>query len=115
MPQYRIVVIDPHASLADDLMYIKNSRVINFSGESTQLFPDAQSDITAATELTTTLFKSLIAEQYNARLERVLRFSLFTLLVAQNMSMQMLKTFLTDLDTRNQILEHVKDYVPQNI
>jgi len=113
--QYRIVVIDPHASLADDLSSIRNTRVINFSGESAQLFPDTAADISAATELTTTLIKSLLGEQYNPNLERVLRFSLYVLFVAQSMSLEMLKEFLTNLDTRNQILEHVRDYIPQNI
>jgi hypothetical protein len=113
--QYRIVVIDPHASLGNDLDYLPSSRVINFSGEATELFPDASADISAATELTTTLFKSLIADQYNPRLERVLRYSLFVLLTAQTMSLDMLKTFLVDIDIRNQILNHVKDYVPINV
>ena len=113
--QYRIVVIDPHAALGDDLQHIPNTRIINFSGESTELFPDASADISAATELTTTLFKSLIAEQYNPRLERVLRYSLFVLLTAQTMSLEMLKTFLVDIDTRNQIINHVKSYVPTNV
>lgn len=111
---YRVVVIDPHAALAKDFEGIPSSRIINFSGESTQLFPDAQSDISASTELTTTLFKSLVSDD-NSSLERVLRFTLYVLYVAQSMSLQMLKTFLTDIDTRNQILGHVKGYVPENI
>ncbi len=113
--QYRIVVIDPHASIGADLENIPKSRIINFSGESTELFPDASADISAATELTTTLFKSLIAEQYNPRLERVLRYTLFILLTAQTMSLDMLKTFLVDIDTRNRVIEHVKGYVPVNV
>ena len=112
---YRVVVIDPHASLEADLKHIGGAKIINFSNEAPQLFPDAAADVTAATELTTTLFKSLLAEQYNPKLERTLRFSLYVLLTAQSMSMQMLKEFLTNIDTRTQVLDHVKGFIPSNV
>ncbi len=110
---YRIVVIDPHASL--DLQHIPQSTTINFSGETTELFPGAGTDTTAATELTSTLFKSLLADQFNPKLERVMRFTIYVLLVAQSMSMDYLKRFLTDLDLRTQVLQHVEGHVPPNI
>lgn len=112
---YRVVVIDPHASLDSDLKHIAGAKIVNFSNEAPQLFPDAAADITAATELTTTLFKSLLADQFNPKVERVLRFSLYVLLTAQSMSMHMLKEFLTDINTRTQILDHVRSYVPENV
>lgn len=113
--QYRVVVIDPHASIADDLAHISSSRVISFQKEGTDLFAESTADVMAATELTATLFKALLADQFNARLQRVLRFSLFVLLTAQSMSMDMLKRFLTDLELRTQVLNHVGSFVPQNI
>ncbi|MCA9345199.1 ATP-binding protein [Candidatus Saccharibacteria bacterium] len=113
--QYRVIVIDPHASLEQDLQHITNNRIINLGSESAQLFPDASADISAATELTSTLFKSLLNEQFNPRLDRVLRFSVYVLLTAQTMSLDSLKIFLTDLDKRTRVLEHVEGYVPQNI
>lgn len=112
---YRIVVIDPHASLEHDLKHLPATKIVNFSGETTQLFPRAATDVSAATELTTTLLKSLMSDHPGPRLERVLRFSLYVLFVGQCMSLQMLKSFLTDLDTRNRLLEHVRGYVPDNI
>jgi hypothetical protein len=112
---YRIIIIDPHASLAQDFAYLEDKKVINFSSESTGLFPESATDIAAATELTTTLFKSLLGDQFTPRLERLLRFSLFVLFTAQNMSLDTLKRFLTELDLRNQILDHVKGFVPANI
>lgn len=112
---YRIVVIDPHASIAEDFLYINESKVINFSNESTELFEGAKTDISAANELTTTLFKSLMGDQFNSKVDRVLRFSLFVLFTAQNMSLDNLKRFLTDIELRNQILNHVSGYVPANI
>lgn len=112
---YRVVIIDPHASLAADLAHIPSTKVVNFSEEGAQLFPEANADVSGATELTTTLFKSLLSEQYNPSLERVLRFSLFVLFTAQAMELNNLKKFLTDTDYRIQMLEHVKGFVPQNV
>jgi len=112
---YRVIVIDPHASIAEDLSYIDDSKVINFNSESTELFSGAESDVTAATELTATLLRSLLADQFNPKLDRVLRFTLFTLFTAQAMTLENLKRFLTDLEFRTQIVNHVSGYVPQNI
>jgi hypothetical protein len=112
---YRVIVIDPHASLIEDFKNMPSSKVITFSDESTELFASAGADVSAATELTATLFKSLLADQFNARLDRLLRFSLYVLFTAQNMSLDTLKRFLTDIELRNQILEHVDGYVPPNI
>lgn len=113
---YRIVVIDPHASLVDDFSHLPDSTVITFGkSDSTDLFPGAGTDLTAATELTASLFKSILADQFNPRVDRLLRFSLFALMTAQAMSLENLKRFLTDIEYRNQILDHIKDYVPHNI
>jgi hypothetical protein len=114
---YRVVVIDPHASLEEDLGGIEGSNVISFKGQDdgAELFAGAGTDISAATELTSTLFKSLLSDQHNAKLERTLRFTLFVLMTAQVMSLDNLKRFVTDLEYRNQILEHVAGYVPENI
>lgn len=112
---YRVVVIDPHASLDQDFRHIPDAKIMNFSNESAELFSEAATDISAATELTATLFKSLLGDQFNARLDRTLRFTLFVLMTAQNMSLDVLKRFLTDVDLRNKIIEHVEGYVPQNI
>ncbi|HSX06070.1 MAG TPA: type IV secretion system DNA-binding domain-containing protein [Candidatus Saccharimonadales bacterium] len=114
-PGYRVVVIDPHASLEHDLRALPSSKVINFSGETAQLFPRGATDVSAATELTTTLLKSLMSETPSPRLERVLRFSLYVLFVGQCMSLPMLKNFLTDLDVRDQLLKHVRGFVPDNL
>ncbi len=114
---YRVIVIDPHASLEHDLAGIQDSMVIDFKGhdQETELFAGAGTDIQAATELTGTLFKSLLSDQHNPKLERVLRFSLYVLMTAQTMSLDNLKRFITDVEYRNKLLDHVKGYVPVNI
>lgn len=113
---YRVVIIDPHASLAEDFDNVPEKRIITFGKQdSTDLFPGAGTDLTSATELTATLFKSVLGDQFNARLDRLLRFSLFTLMTAQAMSLENFKRFLTDVEYRTQVLQHVGDYIPQNV
>ncbi len=113
---YRIIVIDPHDSLRKDLATIPESKIINFADESTELFgSDDRTDVSASTELTTSLMKSLIGDDVGARLERVLRFSLYVLFVGQTMSLGYLKRFLTETELRNEILGHVDKHVPDNI
>jgi hypothetical protein len=112
---YRIVIIDPHASLEEDFLGMPDSKIIRFDDDSTELFASAGADVSAATELTATLFKSLLGDQYSPRLDRLLRFSLFVLFTAQNMSLDTLKRFLTDIELRSQVLDHVREFVPPNI
>lgn len=113
---YRVIVIDPHAAIADDFVHIPQTKVVKFGkNDSTDLFPGAGTDLTAATELTATLFKSLLEDQFNARLDRLLRFSLFVLMTAQTMSLENLKRFLTDVEYRTQVLEHVAGFIPANV
>lgn len=114
---YRVVVIDPHDALKDDLGGIEGSNVVSFKSgdDGAELFAGAGTDISAATELTGTLFKSLLADQYGPKLERVLRFSLYVLMTGQVMSLDNLKRFITDVDYRSKLLRHVESFVPTNI
>ncbi|RTK93721.1 DUF87 domain-containing protein [Candidatus Saccharibacteria bacterium] len=114
---YRVVVIDPHASLEHDLAAIPKTKIVSFKGEdeATELFGGAGTDVSAATELTGTLFKSLLGDQFNPKLERTLRYCLYVLMTAQAMSLSNLKRFVDDLEYRNKVLNHVKEHVPDNI
>lgn len=113
---YRVVVIDPHASIAEDFKAISEQRVITFGAQDgADLFPGAGADLTSATELTATLFKSVLGDQFNARLDRLLRYTLFILMTAQAMTLENLKKFLTNVEYRNKVVQHVDGYVPQNV
>ncbi|HEY1085326.1 MAG TPA: DUF87 domain-containing protein [Candidatus Saccharimonadales bacterium] len=114
---YRIVVVDPHASLEQDIGDFPDTNVINFrsSSDSTELFSDANTDISAATELTGTLFESLLGKNYNGSVERLLRFSMLVLMTAQIMSLDNLKRLLTDDSFRVGVLDHVEQYAPANV
>lgn len=115
--KYRVVVIDPHASLEEDLGGIQGANIIGFKNndDGAELFAGAGTDVSAATELTGTLFKSLLADQHNPKLERVLRFSLYVLMTGQVMSLDNLKRFLSDVEYRKKLLVHVESFVPANI
>lgn len=112
--QYRIVVIDPHASLEEDLRDLPGANVLNFRSNeaSTGLFAEGNTDISASTELTVTLFQSLLGAHYIPELERVLRYSLTVLMTAQVMTLQNLRRFLTDESYRISVLSHVQAYIP---
>lgn len=113
---YRVVIIDPHASLADDFQSFTDTKVVSFGrDDGTDLFPGAETDLTSATELTATLFKSVLGDQFNARVDKLLRFSLFTLMTAQAVSLDHLRRFLNETDYREQILRHVQGYIPENV
>jgi len=114
---YRVVVIDPHASIEKDLETIADANIVKFKSQAdrTELFAEGGTDISAATELTCTLFRSLLGEQHNAKVDRLLRFSLIVLMTAQVMSIPNLKRFLKDDSYRAGILEHTRGYVPENI
>ena len=75
--KYRIVVIDPHSSLENDIGGI--GRVIEFKNDlnSIDLFINNKEDTVTSTELLLDLFKSLISERFNPKLERVLRHSIY--------------------------------------
>jgi len=111
---YRMIVIDPHAAIAPELAHIESQQVIDFRAMSSEVFPST-SDATAATELSSALFRSLLGDHYNAHLERTLRYSLFVLYSANQMSFQGLKNFLLELDYRKQILNQLEGRVPHNI
>lgn len=113
---YRVVVIDPHAALEPDFAHIEGTKVVSFdNSDSTDLFPGAGTDLTSATELTATLFKSVLGDQFTPRLDKLLRFALFTLMTAQAMSLENMRRFLSEVEYRNKILQHVKGYIPDNV
>ncbi len=109
---YRVIVIDPHASLQDDIGGF--SKIIDFNNNdsSINLFGSFNNDIVAETEIYLDLFKSLISDQYNAKLERVLRFSTYLLLSLDSFNFTNLRKLLLDLDYRNNMINASKNNVP---
>jgi hypothetical protein len=113
--KYKIVVIDPHASLEDDIGGI--GKVVDFKSsiDSIDLFVNNIDDVVSSTELLLDLFKSLIADQYNSKLERVLRHSIHLLLTNKSFNFRNLRKLILDLEYRNELLKDLKDVLPVSV
>lgn len=113
--KYKIVVIDPHASLENDIGGI--SKVIDFKNtlDSIDLFINNNDDVVSSTELLLELLKSLIADQYNSKLERVLRHSIHILLTNESFNFSNLRKVLLDLEYRNSLIKKLKYNLPNSV
>ncbi len=115
--KYKIVVIDPHASLEEDIGGIFDTKVVDFKtvSDSISLFDNTSSDITSTIELFLDLFKSLIADQYNTKLERMLRYTTCLLLYAHSFDFTHLRKVLLELEYRNTLLKKLEDDLPESV
>ncbi len=113
--KYKIVVIDPHASLEKDIGGI--GRVIDFLSDenSIHLFSNDIQDILVSVELLLDVFKGLLSNSYNSKLERVLRHSLHLLLSAKRFDFKNLRRLLLELEFRNQLVNDYRDVIPNNV
>lgn len=113
--KYKIVVIDPHASLENDIGGI--GKVVDFrnSSSSIDLFINSSDDIVSSAELLLDLLKSLIADQYNSKLERVLRHSVHLLLAGEMFNFKNLRRILLELEYRNDLIKKLKDNINQSV
>lgn len=113
--KYKIVVIDPHASLENDIGGI--GKVIDFKNtlDSIDLFINNNDDVISSTELLLELLKSLIADQYNSKLERVLRHSIHILLTNESFNFNNLRKLLLDLEYRNSLIKKLKYRLPISV
>ncbi len=104
---YAVVLIDPHAVLYQNFVgFSKRIRTFNFKDSACELFP-AVADPKVATELTVALFLNLL-ERKDARLEKILKYSLFALFSGNSMSLQNLRKILSDTEFRNTFLKDTK-------
>ena len=112
---YKVVIIDPHASMENDIGGL--GQVVDFKTmqNSIDLFVNDSKDVVASTELLMELFKSLIADQYNSKLERVLRHALYLLLVAENFNFTALRKLLLDLEFRSNMIKQLTPKLPNSI
>lgn len=105
---YTVVIIDPHASLYSQFLTMEQPKLnFDFIRNSCDLFPPF-SEPKVATELTILLFKTLLKDQFNAKMERVLKYSVYILFLQNQMSLISLKKFLTELEFRKEILSSLE-------
>ncbi len=115
--KYKIVVIDPHSSLEEDIGGLENSNVIDFKTEenSINLFINGTEDVLSSTESIMSIFKNIIADRYNSKLERVLRYSILLLLEKGEFNLVNLRKLLTEIEYRNKIIKEVQNTIQINI
>lgn len=113
--KYKVVVIDPHASLEGDIGGL--GKVIDFEQEqdSVDLFSNSSNDVVASTELLLDLFHTLMKDQYNSKLERVLRHSIHMLLTDSSFHFQNLRNVILDLEFRNTLIHKLKGILPTSV
>lgn len=112
---YKVIMIDPHASIEEDIGGL--GKTIDFKSieDSINLFASASTDPVATTELTLELLKSLISDQYNAKLERVLRHAIYLLLASNNFNFNTLKKVILEIEYRNQLIKERKNKIPVSV
>ncbi len=112
---YKVVLIDPHASLENDIGAL--GQVIDFKtlSDSINLFTNPSNDVVSATENLLDLFKSLIADQYNSKLERVLRHTIYLLLSSKEFNFNTLRKVILDIEYRNYLIKQNKDHLPSSV
>ena len=108
----RILVIDPHDSLRQEIGGLPKAKVFDFSTaeSSINLFDSSSRDIIANVDAILGLIKSLIDSQYNAKLERLARACTYVLVEKGDFSFNNLKKLLTDSIYRNQLLKSLSSY-----
>lgn len=113
----RFLVIDPHDSLRQEIGGLDKTRVYDFTAanSSINLFDSSSRNIIANIDTILSLIKSLIGPQYNTKLERLVRASIYTLVEKGDFSFGNLKKLLTDSVYRNQILKSLSGYLPESI
>jgi hypothetical protein len=115
--QYKVIVIDPHSALENDIGGILNTTILNFKTieDSADLFINASEDIIVSSELILSLLKSLINDQYNSKLERVLRYSIHILLTKWQFNFLNLRKLLLDTEYRNLLVRESVDTLPTSV
>lgn len=115
--KYKIVVIDPHAAMEEDIGGLDDTDVIDFKSDesSVDLFVNSSIDIISEVESIMSIFKNIIADKYNSKLERVLRYSIHILLENEKFNLVNLRKLLIEIEYRNKTIKEVEDIVQPNI
>ncbi|MDE6284631.1 MAG: DUF87 domain-containing protein [Bacilli bacterium] len=112
--KYKIILIDPHASLEKDIGEFASVKDFQRKESSMNLFFNLTNDVIAATENLLDLFKSLIANQYNAKLERMLRHCLLALMLSRSFNFNNLRRLLLETEYRNTLLKEERNKLPSS-
>ncbi len=113
----RIMVIDPHDSMREEIGGLPGAKVFDFSDatSSVNLFESSPRNLIANLDAMLSLIKSLIGPYYNAKLESLARACIYVLVEKGEFSFSNLKKILTDSIYRNQLLKSLSGYLPESI
>ena len=108
---YKIVMIDPHGAIEEEVGGLDDTLVIDMkSPESTiDILINSKNNANINTEVLLSTFKNILADQYNSKLERVLRHSIYLLLKNELLTFQNLEKLLTEVEYRNKVLKESQD------
>lgn len=103
--------------MEEDIGGLENTDVIDFKTDesSINLFANSSKDILSSTESIISIFKNIIADKYNSKLERVLRYSIHLLLENEEFNLVNLRKLLIEIEYRNKVIKKVEDIVQPNI
>lgn len=115
--KYKVVIIDPHASIEEDIGGLNSTKVIDFENnkDSIDLFKCSSENVVSETEIMVSLFKNLMDKEYNSKLERVLRHTIFLLIFTQKLSLRNMRKLITENEYRNSLLKKYKEIIPDQI
>ena len=115
--KYKVVIIDPHCSIEDDIGGIPSSKVIDFKDDDdgVNLFVNSSEDILSSVESIISICKNIIADRFNAKLERVLRYSINLLLTREEFNLVNLRKLLTETKYRNTIINDANVNIRANV
>lgn len=103
----KIVVIDPHGTLEEDIGGL--GKVIDFDTNSVDLFGYNDENIITNQEKIVASLKDILKNNYNSKIERLLKYTIYLLLLNQEFNLINLKKVLLDTEYRNVLLNQAKN------
>ena len=97
---YKIIMIDPHGAIIDELQNMKDMRLVDMKTQSTSidLMLNSRELCNTNTEILIEIFKDLFGKEYNSKLERVLRHSIYLLLKLEMLTFSNLRRLITQVE-----------------
>ena len=108
---YKIIMIDPHSSIENDIGGLDDTQVIDMKNKSSSvdLLINSSKNVSSGTEILLTVLKSVFGEEFNSKLERVLRHSIYLLLRKEMLDFENLRKLIIDTEYRNNLLRNSDD------
>ena len=108
---YKIVMIDPHSSIENDIGGLDETQVIDMKKKSSSvdLLINSNKNVSSGTEILLTVLKSVFGEEFNSKLERVLRHGIYLLLKKEKLDFENLRKLIIDTEFRNKLLRESDD------